>query len=188
MPPSEKKSASVRKRVFIALLFGIVLSALIINGYVDRPDQIRSLNKQVETQLQAGKHQEAFVLLQDLVELDPNNPSHHFQLARVYQAANNWEEAQKELQLALTLSDTPTIREELSKVQITIAEPAKIAGEIAFWEKEMTTKPDYRDGWLQLAVRYYQLKKTEEARYALSKAYEIDPNFDPTKKLQEIIR
>jgi tetratricopeptide (TPR) repeat protein len=47
-----------------------------------------------------------------------------------------------------------------------------------FWEKIIISSPTYRDGYLQLAIIYYQLGNADEASKYLSKVYELDPNYE----------
>lgn len=44
------------------------------------------------------------------------------------------------------------------------------------WEQILTERPDYRDGWIQLAALYYQLGNKEKAKEAISQAKNLDPN------------
>lgn len=45
------------------------------------------------------------------------------------------------------------------------------------FEKIIAEKPQYRDGYLQLAFLYYQLYQKDLAEEYLQKALEIDPNY-----------
>ncbi len=173
----------------IWFLLALGFFTLSILSYYSRPAQIQELIKSGEASLNSGDYQEAHQTLSQAVLLDNTNPQIHFALSKVYQKTHNYEEAKKELLLALEVSpDSMTILKELNKVQTTLSEPGKIDEEISYWEREVKIKPDYRDGHLQLAVRYYQLYKIEEAKLALEKAFQLDPNFETTKKLREIIK
>lgn len=44
------------------------------------------------------------------------------------------------------------------------------------WEQILTERPDYRDGWIELATLYYQLGEKEKAKEAISQAKNLDPN------------
>lgn len=43
------------------------------------------------------------------------------------------------------------------------------------WEQILAERPDYRDGWLQLASLYYQQGNKQKAREAVNKAKNLDP-------------
>ena len=68
-----------------------------------------------------------------------------------------------------------------------ILDPQTIARLIDQWEKIISLKPDYRDGYLQLAVYYYRLSEDKKALENLNKALEIDPNFQPAKELKIVL-
>jgi len=44
------------------------------------------------------------------------------------------------------------------------------------WEQILIERPDYRDGWIQLAAIYNQLGNKDKAKEALKNAKNIDPN------------
>jgi len=47
---------------------------------------------------------------------------------------------------------------------------------IAAWEQILEERPDYRDGWIQLAAAYYKIGDKQKAKEALQKAKLIDPD------------
>ena len=67
------------------------------------------------------------------------------------------------------------------------SDPEDIKELIKAWEKIIEDKPLYRDAYLQLAILNYKIKEVQKAKDNLNKALEIDPNFELTKKLEEII-
>jgi cytochrome c-type biogenesis protein CcmH/NrfG len=44
------------------------------------------------------------------------------------------------------------------------------------WEEIVKQRPDWRDGWLQLATYYLRLNYHQKAKEAVAKAKELDPN------------
>lgn len=54
------------------------------------------------------------------------------------------------------------------------------------WEQLMQERPNYRDGWVQLAVLYYKRGETSKALTALQKAREIDPNNESLSQIEEL--
>jgi tetratricopeptide (TPR) repeat protein len=173
----------------VFLSVAVILFGLVIYGGLGRSEKIIHLAQESQQALSEKDHQTSYQLLKDAIMLAPNNPSLHFQLSQLYKTTNNWEEAQKELLVALELSPNSTsIRSELEKVQTTMSEPGKVAEELNFWKREVESKPDYRDGWVQLAVRHFELYQNYEAKIALEKANSLDPNFETIKKLREIIK
>ncbi len=66
-------------------------------------------------------------------------------------------------------------------------DPQDIKRLIILWEEIVAQKPDYRDGYLQLAVLNYKVFENKKAHDFLEKALAIDPNFGPALELKKII-
>lgn len=60
--------------------------------------------------------------------------------------------------------------------------------DITFWQRIVEENPTYRDGWIRLAVGYYEDGDIDKAIEALDKAKEIDPNNETVKSLEKIIQ
>ncbi len=132
------------------------------------------------------------------VMLSPNDASSHLVLAQEYLKKGSMQDVERELNLAqeLTSSYQPSasssvLGSSLSPLKILEKiknEPQRIRNEIIFWEKVVSERPGYRDGYLQLAILNYQLYENDKAKEYLNKALEIDPNFEVTKELGKIIQ
>lgn len=57
--------------------------------------------------------------------------------------------------------------------------------EINRWEQIVSQSPTYRDGYLKLAVLYWKIRDDHKAQNAVTKAIEIDPNYEETKNLKQ---
>ncbi len=131
------------------------------------------------------------------VMLSPQSLSPHLLLAQEYLKRGDLEGTERELLLAQTLatanrlgSNNSVLAASLSPLKVLERiknEPQRVRGEIAFWEKVILDKPDYRDAYLQLALLNYQSYEKDKAKFYLGKAIELDPNFEPTKELQKIL-
>ncbi|MCL5090460.1 MAG: tetratricopeptide repeat protein [Patescibacteria group bacterium] len=55
------------------------------------------------------------------------------------------------------------------------------------WEKILREKPDYRDGWLQLAALYYELGNKNLAKQALSQAKTLDPTSEVVAGVEKLL-
>ncbi|KKS33189.1 MAG: hypothetical protein UU93_C0001G0020 [Candidatus Amesbacteria bacterium GW2011_GWA2_42_12] len=53
-----------------------------------------------------------------------------------------------------------------------------------FWANKVNQFPNYRDGYIQLAIKNWQLGATEEARINFARAREIDPNWQVPDQLK----
>lgn len=60
--------------------------------------------------------------------------------------------------------------------------------QIAKWEEVVTKRPDYRDGYLQLALLNYRLDRIYATRFYLKKVFTLDPNFEPARELEKKLR
>lgn len=163
------------------LVLGIFTAFLIINLFPILPDDFLSL-----TQAKVA------------VMLSPNDLSSHLILAREYLKRGGMEEVERELLLAQELAgrnkeatNYSVLGTSLSPLEILAklrSEPQGIRDEIAFWEKIIAEKPDYRDAYLQLSILNYQIYENEKAKIYLKKVLDLDPNFESARKLEEVLR
>ena len=114
----------------------------------------------------------------------------HEDLARTYLEAGDLKSAEKELNLAKNLfspdrSSLEILEKDLKKAK---ESPSQIQHEISFWEKIIKEKPDYRDAYFQLAILSYQLGKIKKAQTYLQKTLDLDPNFEPARKLEKMLK
>lgn len=117
---------------------------------------------------------------------NPNDFDSHLILAEEFLKNNQVEEAEKELFLAQKIQPNNYQLQELIN-QKQIQNPKDIKKLIVHWEKIIKQKPNYRDGYLQLALLHYKLYQNEEARRYLEEALVIDPNFKSAKELKKIL-
>jgi tetratricopeptide (TPR) repeat protein len=73
------------------------------------------------------------------------------------------------------------------KQEIIFSERKRIVNDLNFWNKEVIEKPNYRDGYFSLSLIYYQLGDNKNSWENLSKAMDIDPNFENGKELKRIL-
>ncbi len=66
-------------------------------------------------------------------------------------------------------------------------EKFKVLREVSFWENEIRVRPNYRDGYMKLALLNFQLKDFNESRENLNKALVLDPNFEKGKELERLL-
>lgn len=153
-----------------------------------------------------------FQLLKQRLIRNPNDFETHLELAERFLENNQLEEAERALLIAdslqasvdrkLTeknaqdvLGETSLLKPEnwlLKTKQLwqkkQYSDPEDIRKLISAWEKIVEEKPNYRDGYLQLAVLHYKLYENDKAKEYLEKALELDPNYEPARELEEIIK
>lgn len=128
---------------------------------------------------------------------NPDDFQAQITLAEELLANNQFEEAEKALLLAETqiYQATNQVLGEQTNPQLEelwqrkyYSDPEDIKKLIAAWEKIIEEKPNYRDGYLQLAYLHYRLYENERAKEYLEKAIELDPNYEPTKELEKLLQ
>ncbi len=67
-------------------------------------------------------------------------------------------------------------------------ERAKVEAEVDFWNKVLGKYPNFRDAYYQRSVLEYRLGEKIQAERDIQKVLEIDPNFEPALKLEEILK
>jgi len=137
-----------------------------------------------------------FQILKEKLVQDPYNIEAHLQLAKIFLEANQFEKAEKELLVVQSLQQLDNRVTEQTKVlgvsdtleklwqQKHYSDPKDIKKLISRWEEILEKYPDYRDGYLQLAYLYYKIYQNEKAKENLTKALELDPNFEPTQEVK----
>jgi len=133
---------------------------------------------------------------------NPFNFDNHLTLAKKFIENHQFAEAERTLLLAEKIANSRFLKDNLKKETIqeeklikleelwqekNMADPKDIQRLIASWEKIIAVKPDYRDGYLQLAFLNYKINQTEKALLNLNKALELDSNFEVSLKLKKII-
>lgn len=88
--------------------------------------------------------------------------------------------AQAEKEFILADADTTPIKN-------IKAEPGKIKEEIVFWQKVVEEFPNYRDGYLKLAILNYKINRLFDAQKFLNKSLKIDPNSEDAKKIVNLV-
>lgn len=73
------------------------------------------------------------------------------------------------------------------KRQNQIIQKDKILSDLAFWEREVKKKPDFRDAYFELALINYQLRDFDKAREYLKKTLSLDPNFERGRELEKLL-
>ena len=114
----------------------------------------------------------------------PFSPYPHQQLGNYYLQAGLLPQAHYEFKLAQQLGATAGTDAYQSYLQ----RRSKLQQEVAFWNKIVHQQPGYRDGYLKLALLYYQLRQPQRAKTYLKLAQQIDPNYPPLKQLEKLLQ
>lgn len=134
---------------------------------------------------------------------NPNDFQAHIALAEKFLENNQFEEAEKALLVAEQINQSAnqpinqltnnvlgeqasSKLEELWQRKL-YSDPEDIKKLIAAWGKILEEKPNYRDGYLQLAYLHYKLYENEKAKEYLEEAIELDPNYELARELKKIL-
>lgn len=112
----------------------------------------------------------------------PDSEILHYKLAKALQKNGNFEEAVREFLIAKELGvPANLVNDSLIQIQDSKVTHLKISTDLERWKKIVSEKPDYRDGWYQIALLEWRLSNNTEAKNALIKALELDPNYAPAR-------
>ena len=149
-----------------------------------------------------------FQLLKERLIRNPNNFEANLQMAENFLENNQLEEAERSLRLAqqhlrgggaprnfggrhlggkMILGEQAETKLDELWQKKQYSDPEDIRKLISAWEKIVEEKPNYRDGYLQLAILYYKLYENDKAKEYLNKALDLDPNYEPAKELKKIL-
>lgn len=67
------------------------------------------------------------------------------------------------------------------------SDPGDLEVLIQKWQEILEEKPNYRDGWLKLALYLIKVGRINEAQEALQKAKELDPNYEVIEELEKLL-
>ena len=167
----------------VLLIIGTIALVIAATYYLNRPEMLIAQGDQAA---QKADYKKALDYYKKVALLYPFSPAPHVKMASFFGQINDWEKAKQELRLAIELSqDKADLEERLRDMTTVMNQPQRIREEIDYWEKVAEEKPDYRDAWIQISIRYWQLYETSKAKEVLAKAKEIDPNNETVAKLEE---
>lgn len=83
----------------------------------------------------------------------------------------------------------PTIVSEINKPVLGefTQENEELINRINYWKKVVIDYPNYRDGYMQLAILTYQIGNMVASINYVEKVLELDPNYQPAKELRDSI-
>jgi len=159
----------IRKNIFLFVKKSVLISGVIL------------LFGLLITSLLLPKDQ--FQTTKEAVVKNPRQTENYLHLADQLLDRHQFAEAEKIIQV---LGESDVSLEALQQKKATL-DPREIQKLIDRWEAILAEKPDYRDGYLQLAKLYWQIFNQDAAQANLQKALELDPNYLPALELQKII-
>jgi len=118
----------------------------------------------------------------------PNSDILHYKLGKALQKNGNYDEAIQEFLISKEFGMQPSmVSDSLIQIQNSKITYMKVASDLERWKKIVEEKPDYRDGWYQIAVLEWRLSNTESAKSSLIKSLDLDPNYKPAKEFYSFL-
>lgn len=117
----------------------------------------------------------------------PFSSEAHISVATNAWNAGNWQLAKNELLVAQSLSNVLGTSTPLDLLRSWEEEPKKLKEQEVFWQTIAAQRPDYRDGFIQLAAISYQLNDNQKTVSYLDIARTLDPNFPAIQKLAKLL-
>lgn len=110
-------------------------------------------------------------------------------LLKTFLNNHQFQEAEKIFPFALLSPSFPLKKQEIKKLlqQKLYTNPKDIKKLIKEWEKVLTAYPDYRDGWIHLAILNYKISNLLKAKEAIHQALNLDPNYQISQNLKKLI-
>ena len=123
---------------------------------------------------------------------NPNDFESHLTLIESLLSAHQFNEARSELISLRTQNNNQVLgaSTEIDNLWQKYQEnnPQELTKLVGYWESVVAKTPTYLNGWVYLGYYQYQLGKTEEAKESVNQALLIDPNLEPIKELEIIIK
>lgn len=120
----------------------------------------------------------------------PNSVKKHVELAKTLFDLGDLSQAQEEIQLAKkyykywqVVDISGGLKKAIDEGDQYINQKAAIESQINNLETILQDKPHYRDVYLQLSIRYYQLWQNDKAKEYWNKAFYLDPNNEIVQKV-----
>jgi Tfp pilus assembly protein PilF len=133
----------------------------------------------------AGNPQQAAALYRDAIVSDPDEPLLHYKLAKALEKMNDVGGEAKELERAIQLN--PKLAEAQNQRGYLAARSGDSAHAEAFFRAASEASPSYVIAWVNLAATLASEAKWQEARKALDRALEIDPDNVEARRLGEAV-
>ncbi|HEY5600834.1 MAG TPA: hypothetical protein VIK81_01960 [Patescibacteria group bacterium] len=118
---------------------------------------------------------------------NPKNESLHVETIQLIAVNNDLQKAGEELIETLSNSDSREAKNLFEQIKTLQAEPSKVHQKIVYWEEIVKVKNNYRDGYFQLSLLYWQVYDEVKSREYLNKTLLIDPNFIPAWEFEKFI-
>lgn len=138
-----------------------------------------------DQEMKAGDAAKAVALYREALESDPEEPFLHYKLAKALEKTNDIAGEKSALERAIQLKpDLPEAQNQMGYLDARGGDPQK--AEMHF-RAALQASPSYVVAWVNLAATLASEAKWQDAKQALARALEIDPDNAQARKLNEAL-
>lgn len=130
------------------------------------------------------EHDKIYLSLKQQVLQKPSSADSHQQLGEYFEGLNDFHRAKQEYSLA-QLFGSDNVAAIFQRMREKQQEPLVIHEAIGEWQQFLKDHPEYRDGWMVVALLAWQVGDTEKLTVALNQTLSLDPMYAPAKQLYE---
>jgi tetratricopeptide (TPR) repeat protein len=138
---------------------------------------------QGDTAMDAGKVPEAVAHYREAVEQQPDNPNYHFKLAIALSRAGDAAGERQELEKAITLD--PKLPGPQNALGYVLSRSGDADAALKHFEQAVQAAPGWPEAWINLAAELAVTRRFSEARQAVAKALELDPQNQEARELSD---
>lgn len=138
---------------------------------------------QGDQELDAGKFTEAEAHYREAIEDRPQNANYRFKLAIAFNRAGDVAAERKALEEAVQLD--PHLPGPQNALGYLLSRNGDADGAVAHFRAAVEAAPGWTDAWINLAAELAVTSHFSEARRAVAKALELDPNNAQAKELRD---
>jgi len=133
--------------------------------------------------LKAGKTAEAVTHYRDAITNQPQNPSYHYKLAIALDRAGDAAGTRSELEQAIAIN--PRLAGPQNALGYLLSRSGDAPAAVQHFQAAVDAAPGWSEAWINLAAELAVTGKFADARQAIGKALELDPQNEQAKELSD---
>jgi len=138
---------------------------------------------QGDTALDAGKASDAIAYYKEALEQRPDNPNYHFKLAIALSRDGDTAGERQELEKAIALD--PKLPGPQNALGAMLSREGDADGAVKRFEQAVRAAPGWPEAWINLAAELAVTRRFSEARQAVARALELDPQNQEARELSD---
>jgi Flp pilus assembly protein TadD len=138
---------------------------------------------QGDADLEAGKPGEAAAHYREALQGQPSNPNYHYKLAIALNRGGDTAGERQELEQAIALD--PTLAGPHNALGYLLSRAGDADGAVKQFQDAVRSAPGWSEAWINLAAELAVIRHFSEARQAVAKALELDPQNKGARELSE---